>query len=67
MQIEVTKKAGRKPRWKLRDVETGRYFPLRLGRVHLPPTIEENRRVRDAVDRVLTTMATEQARQRAEG
>lgn len=57
MQFEVEKKPGAKPRWRWRDAETGRVVPLKLGRVHLPPTTEENRRVQKAVDAVLSKMA----------
>lgn len=57
MKIEVTKKSGSKPRWTLRDSRTGQIIPLKLGRVRLPPTVSQNRKVRDAVDNVLSEMA----------
>lgn len=57
MEFEVIKERGRKPRWRLRDAKTGTFIPLAPGKVRLPPTIEENRRVRDAVDAVLTKLA----------
>lgn len=60
MEMEVIKQPGRKPRWRLRD-EQGHIVPLRPGRVFLPSTPVENRRIRDAVDEVLTRMADEQA------
>lgn len=61
MKFEVIKQPGRKPRWRLRDSSTGAIVPLAPARVPLPPTIEENRRVRDAVDSVLTKLAREHA------
>lgn len=61
MEFEVIKEGNRKPRWRLRDSSTGAIVPLAPARVPLPPTIEENRRVRDAVDSVLTKLARERA------
>ena len=61
MAIEAIKERGRKPRWRLRDSTTGAIVPLAPARVPLPPTTEENRRVRDAVDAVLTRMARERS------
>lgn len=60
MDFEVIKEPGRVPRWRLRDSATGSIVPLAPGRVHLPPTVEENRRVRHAVDAVLTKLARAQ-------
>lgn len=60
MAFEVIKERGRVPRWRLRDETTGGVVPLAPGRVHLPPTTVENRRVREAVDAVLTRIAREQ-------
>lgn len=59
MEFEVIKKPGRVPRWRLRDSDTGEIVPLSPGKVRLPPTVEENRRVREAVDEVLTKLARE--------
>ena len=59
MEFEVTKKPGRKPRWRLRDTKSGKFVLLSPGRVHLPPTTAENRHVREAVDSVLTRLARE--------
>lgn len=57
MRIEYFKEGRRKARWRLRDEKTGEIVPLKLGRVHLPPTPAENRRVQEAVDRVLDKLA----------
>ena len=59
MVFEVIKERNRVPRWRLRDSVSGRYIPLKLGRIHLPPTTEANRHVREAVDQVLTGLARE--------
>lgn len=58
--ILVTKQRNRKPRWRLKGEASGAQQFVKPGRVSLPPTVEENRRVRDAVDRVLTDMARQQ-------
>jgi hypothetical protein len=59
MKIEVVKRRDGKPHWRLRDA-SGQIVPLNPGKVFLPrSTPAENRRVRDAVDWVLTRRAAE--------
>lgn len=59
MKVEVIKRPGRIPHWRLRDAD-GQIIPLNPGKVFLPrSTPDENRRVRDAVDGVLTRRAAE--------
>lgn len=59
MKVEVIKRPGRIPQWRLRDAG-GQIVPLKPGKVFLPrSTPDENRRIRAAVDRVLTRRAAE--------